>query len=43
VIHVLRSPSSVRTVAAETVWSPALPRTVTVAARPDPVRDATRK
>src|ERR1051325_8599770 len=42
VIHVLRSPSSVRTVAADTVWSPPLPRTVTVAARPDPVRDATR-
>src|SRR3954469_10871854 len=40
-IHVLRSSSSVRIVAAETVWLPPLPRTVTVAARPDGVRVAT--
>ena len=38
VIQVLRSPNRVRIVAAPTVWSPPLPRTSTVAARPDGVR-----
>ena len=43
VIQLLRSSSSVRIVPAETVWLPPLPRTSTVAARPDGVVLATAR